>query len=237
MNAGSGKFIRKTLVYACLVFLACTLFSFAADFKWGRVKFEVKEKDTEDLWDKNMIYDTYFLEEVGRLTTLKVSTKVDVVPLNDLNIMTDYAILFMTASGTPVLTAKEKANVKEYLLRGGFILGDDCVDWRDEAITDKFYRGFKVLMEEIFPGKKMEDLPPEHPIYHAHFDLPKGLVCKGTNVGPGMGMHDDKGRLMVFSSCADLHCEWSTKNLKKDDTRTTSAYKMGINIIMYALTH
>lgn len=229
--------MKKIVVYVAIFLVACTVFSHAVELRWGRVKFDVKEKDTEDLWDKSMPYDVYFIEEVMKVTTLKINPKVDVVPLDNLNKMTDYSILFMTASGTPVLTAKEKANLKEYMLRGGFILADDCGDWRDEAITDKFYRGFKVLMQEIFKGKKMEDLPPEHPIYHAHYDLPKGLVCKGTNVGPGQGLHDDKGRLMCFSSPADIHCEWSTKNLSKDEERTTSAYKIGINILMYVLSH
>jgi len=101
-------------------------------------------------------------------------------------------------------------------------------------VDNKFFRGFKkIVEEEIFPGKKFEVLPNSHPIYHCHFDLPKGLVCNQLPVAPGMGLSDDKGRLMIFLSSADINCEWSTRNFDK----APAAYKMGINIITYALTH
>ena len=226
----------KTKIILSLALLAILIpsFCFSAELRWGRVKFEVKEQDTEDKWDINFYLDTYFLEEVNKLTTLKVNTKVDTVPLDDLSKLTNYSILFMTASGTPVLTEKEIKNLKEYLLRGGFLFAEDCIDFRTELVMDKFYRGFRKIVEErLFPGKKMEALPPEHPVYHSHFDLPKGLVCDGAVVEPGLGLHDDKNRLMILLSAADLHCEWSTRDAKK----TPFAYKMGINMLMYVLTH
>ena len=223
--------MKRSLLLLIMFFCIYPSFAFTADFRWARGKFDIVEKDAEDPWDNNIKWDKYFLEEVPKLTTLKIGTTVDEVPLDNLDKMTNYTIIFLHASGTPKFTSKEVANIREYLKRGGFIFAEDCINFE---VGDLFFKGFKSAVEkDIFPGKKMEILMPDHPIYHSQFDLPKGIVCNQGPVAPGYGLHDEKGRLMIFLSAADIHCEWSTR----DEKKTTDAYKMGINIIIYALTH
>ena len=129
---------------------------------------------------------------------------------------------------------KEIKNMREYLLRGGLLWGDDCVFEKG----DFFFKGMKEELEtRVFPGKKMVLLPITHPIYHTQYEFPEGLpYFQGINHG-GWCLSDDKGRLMVFLGATDVHCGWSKKDKWFGEAKMIEAYKFGINVIMYALTN
>ncbi|OGF49815.1 MAG: hypothetical protein A2231_05190 [Candidatus Firestonebacteria bacterium RIFOXYA2_FULL_40_8] len=211
--------------------------------KWARVKVNIKKPCQED-WDNGLETDVIFLKEVEKLTTLKFDMKVNVVTLQDLDEMVKYPLLYMRASRPPVLSAKEQSNLREYLKRGGVLFGDDNHEGSGGLGTeDEFYRGMKQIMEEqIFPGRKMEFIPLDHEIFHCHFDLPFGWpVCAGevhnkdNNVPLGMFAEKDK-HLMVLIYGGSLMGGWST-TWECSAVKKRQAYKAGVNLIVYSMTH
>ena len=141
--------MKKTvLLAACLLVLQ---FAHAGNMiRWARVKFSPATKVT-DQWDVNLNYDQEFLINLETLTTAKVDKTVNKVSFDNLEEACKYTVLFMTGDGAPDLSAKEIANMREYISRGGFVWGDDCVFEKD---GDLFFKGFKELIEKkVFSGK------------------------------------------------------------------------------------
>lgn len=255
---------RKSIFSAVLVSF-CLLLAVqiqAGDFKLARGKFDTQEEhmltDKVDagLWDIQIIGGKdatceRILLYLEKLTTFKVDKKVYFVDFKDLNKLTDYSFIFLHGSGTIVMSKLEKANMREYLNRGGFIFAEDCVYHKFfpmqtvptpgykrpfRYISDLFFKSFKKMIEtDIYPGKKMQLLPMDHEVYHCMYSLPNGLpYMQGVPHG-GYGMNDDKGRLSVFLSSNDIHCGWNDELFS--NMKNSQAVMMMANLIVYAFSH
>jgi hypothetical protein len=146
-----------------------------------------------------------------------------------------FPFLFMTDENEFRFTQTQKNNLREYIRRGGFLLMDDCVVANG---GDFFYRSAYSLLEDVFGTNSVKSIPREHEIFHNVYDL--GTVglpyLKGQNHG-ARGVYNGD-RLAVFLSSNDIHCGWC------DEARNNFgpmghelALQMGVNIIMYALSH
>lgn len=208
-------------------------------FQWARVKFVTTDnvKDKWNIWPNG---DIFLLKELKRCTGLNIDTTWYVAPLEDLDEMCKYPFLFMTTEGRFEFTPRQQTNLAEYLKRGGFMLADDCV--YNEGQRDGFFLDFKAKIEHLF-GRPMVKLPNDHEIYHSFYDMPSGLPhVQGIQHG-GHALFID-GRMAVFLSSTDIHCGWKSLEM---DTRgeggwfptfmSREAIKMGINIMMYVMTH
>lgn len=144
----------------------------------------------------------------------------------------NYPYVYMTGHGNVVFTADEAANLRNYLIAGGFLHIDDNYG------LDKFVR---IELKKVFPELELVELPFDHPIYHQKFDFPKGL--------PKIHEHDGKpaqgfgliyeGRLVAFYSYeCDLGNGWEDQRIHNDPIeKHEQALKMGANIISYCFTH
>lgn len=146
-----------------------------------------------------------------------------------------YPFLFMTDENEFKFTQTQKNNLREYIRRGGFLLMDDCVVLNG---GDFFYQSAYSLLEDVFGKNSVKIIPHEHEIFHNVYDLGAiGLpYLKGQNHG-ARGVYNGN-RLAVFLSSNDIHCGWC------DEARNNFgpmgheyALQMGVNIIMYALSH
>ena len=133
--------------------------SAAERFFWGRVKFN-SDKKVPDQWDAWPVFDVFFLSILKKRTNIEVDETWYVADLKDPDELVKYPILFMTADGNFECSENELANLKEYLLRGGFLFADDCVFG---SAGDKFFTGFKQKIEALF-GRQMVRLPNDHSI-------------------------------------------------------------------------
>jgi len=172
-----------------------------------------------------------------------------VVTFDEPDRLREYPFLFMTGENHYQFTAAQKKNLKDYITRGGFLLMDDCVVGSG---GDFFYRSSYQLLEDVFGSGSVRRVPREHEIFHNVYDFgstglpyleyvqhrrPHGSAhMHGQNHGArGYFVRD---RLAVLLSSVDLHCgwcdshgvEWGLEGYRK-------AIQMGINILMYALTH
>jgi len=227
-------------------------------FIFPRLKFSVKD-ETEDQWFIYPVGDTMLRKNLAKLTNINVSHEPVIVSLAEMDSMCRYPFVFMTSEGYFDTPKNEQANLKEFLMRGGFIHADDCVwsrgmggkstlptDMPDGVFRqrpknspmdgDRFFYDFLKLMKELFPENPLRRVPLDHEIYSCYFKFPNGSPhFQGVDHG-GWGLFEKgTGRIMAFDSPGDLHCAWTFRFWNEETCM--KAIKMGINIIIYFLTH
>ena len=196
-----------------------------------------------------------------QITAIKVDSDSRTVKLTDTNLFS-HPFLYLIEPGRGFLTDGEIPILRKYLLNGGFLMVDDF--WGDREwknFSDELERLFPA---DKFPKQKVTDLPLEHPVFHTVFSLKEkpqvpGLPwmryykSQGTtyelkefrNGGDHephyRGISDDKGRLiMLICHNTDLGDGWEREGDNEDYFRIFSepkAFPMGINAIVYAMTH
>lgn len=167
--------------------------------------------------------------EIRKRIGIDVDTQQAIVELSSSEIF-NYPVLFLTGHGKIVLSEIEIKNLREYLQNGGFLYIDD------DYGLDKYIRK---ELKKIFPDKNLLEIPFEHPIYHIYYDFPDGLPkihehYKGPPKGYGIFLGE---RLVVFYTYnTNISDGWTDRHNDPPDKRE-QAMKMGINIILYAITN
>jgi len=189
--------------------------------------------------------DMNFLRGVSRLTNIRVMSDPIVLRLDDDDIF-DYPFLYMLEvgqSGGVSFNSDEIENLREYLLRGGFLLVDDFWGTRQ---WDNFYAAFV----QVFPDREIVELPSDHEIFHCYYDIdgPQMIPALGRTDDYGEqdidfatnhAILDDEGRIMVLINWnSDMGDGWEHTYHPRYPTRyANSAYQLGVNYLMYSLTH
>ncbi|MBB6004582.1 DUF4159 domain-containing protein [Arcicella rosea] len=142
-----------------------------------------------------------------------------------------YPFVHLTGHGNVVFSDGDVANLRKYLVGGGFLHVDDNYG------LDKFIRR---EMKKVFPELSFVELPFNHPIYHQKFKFPNGLpkIHEHDNKPPqGFGLIYE-GRLVCFYSFeSDLGNGWEDQAVYKDpETIRLKALQMGANLLSYSLT-
>ena len=143
-----------------------------------------------------------------------------------------YPFVHMTGHGNVVFSSAEAANLRTYLIGGGFLHIDDNYG------LDKFIRR---EMKKVFPEAEFVEIPFNHPLYHQKYEFPHGLpkIHEHDNKPPqGFGLFYE-GRLVCFYSYeCDLSDGWENITVHNDTPeRHTAALRMGANIIQFVFTH
>jgi len=191
--------------------------------------------------------DCKFMWGVERLTGIKAYREAPhPMALMDPRIF-DFPYLYIVEPGQMLLSGEEAARLREFLLRGGFLHVDDF--WGLHQLEN-----FVVQMAKVFPDRKLEPVPLTHEIFHTFFDIDAIMQipnvsngCYGgrtwesaTDTVPRMlGIKDDAGRLIVIATYnSDLGDAWEhMDNACYPEKYSGQAYRMGINFIIYAMTH
>lgn len=180
---------------------------------------------------------------------LKELSKLDVVveeneyifSFDDPNLF-KYPFAYFCEAGHMELTEAEIAGMREYLLRGGFLLVDDFRDFtfRGTDEMDTFQEFLKRALPEA--EYKMKPLDISHPIFNCFFSI-KSLELRPIYRGAGnpqfLGVEDKHGRLMMiinYNYDVSDFWQWSNDPFQPIED-TNSAYKFGVNYVFYALTH
>lgn len=138
--------------------------------------------------------------------------------------------LFLTGHGNIVFSDKEAGNLRQHLLRGGFLYADD-----DYGMDGAFRREIR----KVFPEKELIELPASHDIFNCYYNFPSGLpkIHEHDNKRPAAyGLFDDNGRLMVFYTYeSNISDGWSKVHDDPPGVREM-ALKMGVNMFYYIMT-
>ncbi|MFO7723363.1 MAG: DUF4159 domain-containing protein, partial [Bacteroidales bacterium] len=144
----------------------------------------------------------------------------------------NYPFIHMTGHGNVVFSEQEAANLRNYLIAGGFLHIDDNYG------LDPFVRP---QMKRVFPELELVELPFSHPVYQQKYPFPKGL--------PKIHEHDGKppqgfgliyqGRLVCFYSYeTDLGDGWEDAAVHNNSEETRlKALRMGANLVQYVFNH
>ncbi len=192
---------------------------------------------TTDLPDADLNL-SYRLQQ---MTAMKVDPNGRIVRATDPE-LADYPFLFASAPGSLALTADELAALRAYLLNGGFMLMTDS--WGD-ADANNVNR----IFDQILPGSHFVELPIEHPLYRAVFNITEKAQVANIRIGmkiPGTRIEhrvlfDAKGRIMAMSlHNSDDSDGWEREGEDHDYFERYSekiAYPLAINILLYQMTH
>ena len=173
-----------------------------------------------------------------RTTEVYVEGEPLVLRLSDKRIF-EHAILYICEPGYWTLEENEVENLKEYIDRGGFLLFDD---FRDEIELVQL----ESQMERVLPDLIRQEIPPEHPVWSIYFDIDP--VEAPSLVGGGweprnkysdtyIAYFDKTGRIVAIACYnQDIGDGWEWPQQSLGDASTIS-FQMGINFLIYALTH
>jgi hypothetical protein len=190
--------------------------------------------------------DCKFMGGVDRLTRVRVHPNPHVISIMNEDLFT-FPYVYLVEVGGMYLSQEEAARLREYLLRGGFLHVDDFWGLRQKA-------NFEAQIRKVFPERSVEQLPLTHEIFHTFFDVDQMLqipnVGNGCDGGPTWeqrddvtpriyGISDDDGRVMVVITYnSDLGDAWEYMDLPcYPEKFSGQAYRLGINFMIYAMTH
>jgi hypothetical protein len=185
-----------------------------------------------------------FLVALRRLTRIDSTTRENPKTLDDPS-LGDYPFLYMVEVGAMRLDDEERDGLRNYLLAGGFLVIDDF--WGTWA-----WDGLTVQLRELFPELKVVDVPLDHPVFSVVHDI--RTLVQVPNValaGTGRtheydgytpkvrGVFDENGRLIVLINWnTDLGDAWEWADDERYPLRYSNyAFKLGVNLVAYALMH
>jgi hypothetical protein len=198
-----------------------------------------------------------FSIRLGELTKTRVSkdhygeAEHVVVRLTD-DLVYQCPYLHMEDVGTAAFTEEEVAALRSYLLKGGFVWVDDF--WGTYAWNNWASQLARVLPPVDYP---IQDIPMDHPVLKTMFDVKEipqipsiqfwrtsggGVSERGSDSAvPHMrGVSDKNGNLMVLMTHnTDISDAWEREG---EDPRffynfSPDGYAVGINVLLYAMTH
>jgi hypothetical protein len=163
-----------------------------------------------------------------------------------------HPFIYMAEPGDLLLSAEEVASLRKYLLSGGFLMVDDF--WGEDERHNFYYQ-----IKRVFPEREPIELNLDHPIFSCFYKIHEkpqvpsiGHALRERDSGVTWerddsrevhykALHDDKGRTMaIFCHNTDLADGWEREGADEYYHREFSLKKacpMGINIVVYALTH
>ena len=189
--------------------------------------------------------DRFFLLALRRLTRIHARSVEQPVNLDDGDDVFDWPFLFAGEMGDWLLTDAQARKLRDYLLRGGFLLLDDF--WGTPE-----WNQFMQSMGRVFPDRPIVEIPDEDAALHIVYQLNERVLIPGQwglrrgtlyrndgSVPHWRGIYDDHNRLMVamfFNSDIGDSWEWA------DDPFYPEKYsalgiRLGVNFVLYSLTH
>ena len=193
-------------------------------------------------WPKS---DRQFILGVRRLTNIRIAKESKAVALTGAELF-QYPFLYSVECGHWNLTEPEILGLREYLKRGGFLFCDDFWGTYEWEV-------FRQNILRVLPEARISEIPLDHPVFHSYYDIDHLVQIPNVEIAISSsrtyekdgyvphcrGIFDEKGRLMVIINWnTDLGDAWEWADLPEFSARfSTYAYKMGINAIVYAMSH
>ena len=154
--------------------------------------------------------------------------------------LTKYPIAYLSEPGGWFPDDKEILGLRNYMLKGGFVIVDDF-DAGDGTDLAHFIQ----VMQRILPAARIVDIPESHPIFDSFFKVDLRLMEGGEGNYGGraryLGIYQDndpkKRLMMIVNLNLDIgeHWQWSDRGFSP--VPSNEAYKLGVNYLIYALTH
>jgi hypothetical protein len=215
-----------------------------AEWTFARLAYDSAQGE-RPMWDVDYPgAEEHFSEAVGRLTRINPHETGYVVS-PDFDDMFDYPWIYAVEPWTWSFSTDQAARMREYLLRGGFMMVDDFHG------SDQ-WAGFVSVMQRVFPDRPIVDIQSDDEVFHVLYDLDEriqipglaalynGTTYEGDGVEPTWrGIYDDDGRLIVaINHNMDLGDAWEHADTPGyPEPMTALAYRFAVNYVIYSMTH
>ena len=189
--------------------------------------------------------DRHFAMALRRLTRIQVRSVEQPVNLDDGDDVYNWPWLAAGEMGDWKLTEAQAQKLRDYLMRGGFLMLDDF--WGTEE-WDRFVESMRL----VFPDRPMVEIQNNDAVFHSVYDLDdryqipgEWALRRGTtyrndgSVPHWRGIYDDGSRLMVvmdFNSDVGDSWEWADEP-EYPEKYSALGIRIGVNYVIYALTH
>ncbi|HEU4389068.1 MAG TPA: DUF4159 domain-containing protein [Blastocatellia bacterium] len=171
------------------------------------------------------------LSEVSKME-VALDQKEYIFSFTDPNLF-KYPFAYLCEVGHMSLSDEEIAGMREYVLRGGFLLIDDFRGGND-------LQNLAYYLKRALPEYEMKPLDLSHPIFNCFFSIKSLDVRSYGRLRPEfLGIEDKHGRLMMiinYNYDVSDYWQWSNDPFQPIED-TNEAYKFGVNYVFYALTH
>jgi hypothetical protein len=187
---------------------------------------------------------------VRRLTRIQARSVEQPVNLDDGNDVFNWPWIYAVEVGSWELNPQQAQTLREYLLRGGFLMVDDfhgALEW--EIFTN--------TMDRVFPDRAIVDLKEGDPIFHTLWDLDEKFQVPGlqyvqtgrtyevhyrfeSDIQPHWrGIYDDNGRIMV-AICHNMDLGDAIEHAdtpRYPQNYSAQGMRTFLNYLMYSMTH
>lgn len=195
------------------------------------------------------------MTRLSELTKIRISRDATGDPNHWVIRLTDDAlfqcpVIIASDVGTLAFSADEAARLREYLLKGGFLWVDDF--WGTAA-----WNQWSAEIQSVLPEHTVVDIPADHPIRRTMFSVAEVPQVSSINFWRRSGgstsergedsphpdfraIADDHGRIMVLMTHnTDIDDSWEREGEDPEYfTRfSPGGYALGINVMLYALSH
>ena len=192
--------------------------------------------------------EAHFLPALRRYTRIDVAEDTRHLKLTDDRLF-QYPFIWLQQAGFWNPNDRELERLREYFLRGGFLMVDDFHGEQE-------WENFAYHIRRALPDHEIVDIPKDDPVMQIFFEIDQRTQIPGERhlrrrygggeaevqmQGPPhwRGIYDDSHRLLVVANHnMDIGDSWE----HADDpgyplAMTAFAYQLGVNYVLYALTH
>ena len=179
-----------------------------------------------------------FMRMMNELTYLAPHIEeTNVMSLDDPELF-KYPLAYLCEPGYQwTVSDQEASNFRSYLLKGGFLIVDD--------FRQRDWPFFEEQMRRILPDVRFFDLDATHPIFHSFFEIDApdsypNFYDPGKPIYRGIYENNDPAKRLIaiinYNTDISEFWEFSGTGLRPID-ESNDAYKLGVNYIIYGMTH
>lgn len=151
--------------------------------------------------------------------------------------MFKFPVIYLIEPGYWGPSEEQTKALREYLLKGGFMIVDDFPSWA--------WDNFAYQMSRVLPDGQWKDVDQAHPIFHHFFEIeslhvPTAYSLGGEPIFRAMYEDNDPARRMqvMVNYQNDISEFWEFSATGTYAVgETNEAYQFGVNEFMYAITH
>ena len=148
----------------------------------------------------------------------------------------NYPIAYMSEPGFWNMTDGEANNLRQYLLKGGFLIFDD--------FERQQWNNMEYQMRRVLPEGRFVKIDVPNPLFDSFFHMqtvnfPHPMFGYTPNYQVIFEDNDPSKRVMVIANHDNdvaEYWEWSDTGLFPI-SMSNEAYKLGVNYVIYGLTH
>jgi hypothetical protein len=211
-------------------------------FTFARIRFDPMGGESDFFGRRDLKWDhdfpraeRNFMRILRELSTVRpYMDGGNVLELDDPELF-KYPLVYMCEPGFWAPTDAEAAALRAYLQKGGFIIFDDF-------FAGHWYN-FEAQMRKVLPQARLVPLDPSHPIFDSFFHIESldfGEERRGVPVYYGIFEDNDPAKRLIaianYNNDIGEYWEWSDAGYLPIRP-TNEAYQLGVNYVVYGMTH